>query len=91
MDRLYITVEDDDAVAFGLHRQAVRRAGGAADQQQGGQTLIESPHGIDSFFGGLALVQRCEEGQQMSCRVLKSLLIQWVDRRGQTTETGPVS
>lgn len=60
MDGLHVTIEDDDAVAFGLCRQAEGCAGGAADQQQDGQTSIESPHGIDSFFGGLALVQRCE-------------------------------
>ncbi len=66
-DGLHVTVEDNDAVALGLRWQTERCAGGAADQQQTGQTSLESPHGIDSFFGGLALVQRCEVGQSR-CR-----------------------
>ncbi|MNP29735.1 hypothetical protein D3C76_1227720 [compost metagenome] len=66
-DGLHVTVEHDDAVALGLRWQTERCAGGAADQQQTGQTSLESSHGIDSFFGGLALVQRCEMGQSR-CR-----------------------
>lgn len=62
-DGLHVTVEHNDAVALSLHWQTERCAGGAADQQQTGQTSLESPHGINSFFGGLALVQRAKWGR----------------------------